>query len=121
MSAPRYARLASRVLAPRDRQTPVPAPAPDARAAAIAGVAGAIRGRARERRARRWAASIAMVAAVAVAVLGTNRYLAGRSGAVASVVTAPRTPPGVRIVAHAVASSCRTIQCPLSHWRVSVQ
>jgi hypothetical protein len=45
-----------------------------------------------------------VVAAVAVAVLGTNRYLAGRSGAVASVVTAPRTPPGVRIVAHAVAS-----------------
>ncbi len=107
MSAPRYARLASRILAPSDRPTPVPAPEPDARAAAVAAVAGAIRKRARERRVRSWAVSLAMVAAVAAAALGTNQFLAGRagrSGAVASVVTTPSTPTGVRIVAHAVGS-----------------
>ena len=56
MSAPRYARLASVVLAQVNRAPPPP-PDPEDRAAAIAAVAREIALRARKRRLRRWVAS----------------------------------------------------------------
>jgi hypothetical protein len=116
MSAPRYARLASKVLVVGE---PPPAPQPSAasRAQAISAIDRAIAQRARARRRARWVGGLAAAAAVVAVGLGGVHYRAHR-GAVASAPTpsttstpatsaAPAAVPTTeaRVVGHAVAGT----------------
>jgi hypothetical protein len=83
MSAPRYARLASRVLAEGQRQS-APPPAPGARTGAILALERAIAQRARATRRRRWLGGLAAAAAVALAALGAAGYARSHRDAVAA-------------------------------------
>lgn len=108
MSAPRYARLAGKVLAEREHVSAQP-PAPEDRARAIAAVQHAIEHRARARRRARWIAGLA-AAAAAVAVAGGIAHQVVRSRAVASTtapapISAVASAGEVHIVGHAVAGS----------------
>jgi len=112
MSAPRYARLAGKLLAERERVSALP-PAPDDRARAIAAVQRAIEHRGRARRRARWIAGVA-AAAAAVAVAGGIAHQVLRSRAIASSTTpAPTSVVArageVRIVGHAVTGSASVV------------
>ena len=118
MTAPRYARLASKMLSQIDSVSP-PAPAPDERAEAIAAVARAISAQGRRRRLRQGAASLAAVAAVVLAALAGQR-LALRGAPVAA------NPPAIaavaQIVAHPVGGGSSVVvsgaQAPLDDGRL---
>jgi hypothetical protein len=75
VTTPRYARLASRVLA-RSEAPVAPPPSPADRAAAIAAVSVAIRARARRQRLRVWALSMMGVAAAFAVAFSISRYVA---------------------------------------------
>jgi hypothetical protein len=112
MSAPRYARLAGKLLAAGERAS-APPPAPDDRARAIAAVRRAIEQRARARRRAVWVASVA-AAAAAVAVAGGVAHHVVRSRAMASSAAPAPTaivarPGGVRIIGHAVTGSASVV------------
>jgi hypothetical protein len=74
VTTPRYARLASRVLA-RTEIPAAPVPSPADRAAAIAAVAVAIRARAQRQRVRVGARAMTGVAAVFALAFGISRYI----------------------------------------------
>ncbi|MGH7272513.1 MAG: FecR family protein, partial [Polyangiaceae bacterium] len=76
MISPRYAQMASRVLARAEAFGPPPDPSPEARASAITQIAHAIRVGARVRRARRVAMGMAAIAAVFAVSFGVARYTA---------------------------------------------
>lgn len=108
MSPPRYAWLASRMLA-RARSSPPPPQDPDERARAIARIAQAIQGRARRRRMRQWAAAFAAVAAMALAGFGGVR-VARVFGPPPEVSVAPLPVATVTpIVAHPIGSGASVI------------
>jgi hypothetical protein len=96
MTAPRYARLASTILA-RLGAAPPPPPDPDDRAQTIAAIARAIETNRRRRRVRRWAAACG--AAVAVGLAGFGGYELTARGV--PVARAPTT-GSLAIVAHPV-------------------
>jgi len=122
MSSPRYARLASALLA--RRSDAAPPPSPQARAAAITAIEGAIRARARSRRLWRTAAGLAAAAAVVtlVAVFGAARLGARRAAVVASAVPQPPArAESIAIVAHPGAGGASLVvsgtQAPLADGR----
>jgi hypothetical protein len=101
MSAPRYARFASKLLSQLDA-SPSP-PDLEERTRAIAALGRAIEGRARKRRARLWIGAALGIAAASLAVIGGARLVAPRG---ALVVVAPVAPASVpQIVAHPVGGS----------------
>jgi hypothetical protein len=105
MSVPKYARLASRVLAEGERQS-LPPPLPMERAAAIGALERAIAQRAQAKKRARWMGGLAAAAAVAVAALGTAQYARShRAGAVAAAPAAGET----RIVGHTVAGAASVV------------
>lgn len=112
MNAPRYARLAGKLLADRERVSTQP-PAPDDRARAIAAVRRAIEQRGRAWRRARWIAGVA-AAAAAVAVAGAVVHYVARSRAIASTMAPAPTSVVARsgevgIVGHAVAGSASVV------------
>jgi hypothetical protein len=76
VSAPRYARLAGRVLAQHVPPVSTAPPSAASRAAAIAAIEDVLEKRARRGRALRWAGVVAAAAALAV-VIGTHRHANG--------------------------------------------
>lgn len=101
MSAPRYARFASKLLSQVDASPPPPDL--EERSRTIAALARAIEGRARKRRVRLWIGGALGVAAASLALLGGARLVAPRG---ALVVVAPVAPVSVpQIVAHPVGGS----------------
>ena len=99
MSPPRYARLASKLLA-RD-PSPAPLPSPGERTRAISAIAAALTARSRRRRAQRWAAAFGAVAATFVLAFFGARFVS-RPVVPLATTPAPATSGG-HIVAHLVA------------------
>jgi ferric-dicitrate binding protein FerR (iron transport regulator) len=98
MSAPRYARLASKALAQIDPGPPPP-PAAEDRSSAIAAVAGQIALRARKRRWRRGIA-VALAAAAVVATLGASRVLFRHATEVAVAPPPPQPTIAAQVMVH---------------------
>jgi ferric-dicitrate binding protein FerR (iron transport regulator) len=102
MSAPRYARLASKVLAREDPSGPA-LPAPGDRERAIAALAAALASRGRKRRVRHAAAVVFAVAAMFAVAFGGARLLVSHRASPAVAVVAPTVAaPVAQIVAHPV-------------------
>ncbi len=106
MSAPRYARLASKALV-QVHSMPPPPPDPDARVRAIAAVEREIAMRARRRRLRRSIASSVVVAAVALATVGVSRHLIHRATPVA--IAPVGSVPAAQIIAHPVGGGSKVV------------
>ncbi|MGD0678165.1 MAG: FecR family protein [Polyangiaceae bacterium] len=115
MSAPRFARLASKVFLQKDDRPSAP-PSAQARAEAIAKVAAALAMRRRSRHAARWAIGIA-AAAVLLVVAGTASVKWRRGAAVALT---PRS-TAVEIVARSIEGGASVVvsgaQAPLAEGR----
>ena len=92
MSAPRYARLAGRVLARHAPPVSTAGPSPEARAAAIEAIERELERGARRRRALRWAEAIAAAAAVAAAI-GIYRHVSHAPLASIDPAPPPRASP----------------------------
>ena len=98
MSAPRYARLASKALA--HGEPPPATPSPAERAAAISALGAALTARARRRRLQAWALTLGAVAATFALAFGGARLLSRRA---APGVTAAAPAPSVpNIVGHPI-------------------
>jgi hypothetical protein len=109
VTTPRYARLASRLLA-RSEIPAAPPPAPADRAATIAAVAVAIRARARRQRLRVGVLSMIGVAAAFALAFGLSRYVAQQPHA--SAFSGPSAARGaVQIVARLVNANA-TLEFP---------
>jgi ferric-dicitrate binding protein FerR (iron transport regulator) len=112
VTAPRYARLAARLLAHEQDSAPPPAVDPDARARAVAALELAIARQARRRRQLRWAGALSVAASVAlVAVSGWRLGRASSTVASVSATSVPavavvRAPARdeIKIIAHAPAA-----------------
>jgi hypothetical protein len=108
VTTPRYARIASRVLA--RTENPAAPPSPADRAAAIAAVSVAIRARVRRQRQRAVALSLTGVAAVFALAFGISRYVAQQQRA--ARFSGPGPAQGaVQIVARLVNTSA-TLESP---------
>lgn len=107
MSVPKFARLASRVLAEGERQS-LPPPLPKARAAAITALEQAIAQRARAKKRARWMGGLAAAAAVAVVALGTAQVARMHRGG-SAVATAPAPAGETRIVGRTVAGAASVV------------
>jgi hypothetical protein len=100
VSAPRYARLASKAFARERASIPPPPPVPERRAEAIAALELEIAARAHKRRVSRWVAALVAVAAGVAATVGVSRYVVHRSAPIAIVPPAPAQ--AVQIVARSI-------------------
>lgn len=100
MTAPRFARLASKALAPEEGGG-APRLTSGSRARAIAAIEVAIAARARRRRRTRWVSVVAAAAAVVAATVGVSRHFVHR-GQTAATASAPAATAShdVGIVAH---------------------
>ena len=99
MTAPRYTRLASAMLAQARPDTgPIPAPPAEARAAAIGAIEKAIAGRAQARRRLRFFGAVG--AAAAMAAIAAGVYGVSGSASPAQVVRIAARAPDLRAVLH---------------------
>jgi hypothetical protein len=99
MTGPRFAKLASKVLADRESDASAP-PSAEARAAAIAVVERAIAARAQSRRRVRALVGVCAVAAVVAAAVGVTRYASHRGAPASTAQSLPAIAGTVTVVAH---------------------
>ncbi|HSY22738.1 MAG TPA: FecR domain-containing protein [Polyangiaceae bacterium] len=123
MTAPEYARLASRMFFREENTLAEEPPTPEARTEAIAAIADAIAARGRKRRALRWMAWVGTAgaaAAVAIGVVGFVRFEA-RHAARAPAGPPVASAPGVQITAHPMGGVASLVvsgsQAPLADGR----
>jgi hypothetical protein len=111
MTSPRYARLASKVLARIGDAPglPQPRPTPEARAAAAAAIERAIGARVVRRRVRRWVAASAVAVVALLAVLGGRRLAGRRSESSLSAASPVASTRSFGIVAHPVGIGARVV------------
>ncbi len=108
MTAPRYARLASRLLVRATASLPPPPPREDAREQAIEALAAAIAARASRRRALRWALASVAAATIIANAVGISHFSARRSLATTSKTPAPAA-AAVEILAHPVGGAASVV------------
>ncbi len=117
MSAPQYARLASKLFVREGDWSAAPPPTHDTRNQAIASIAAAIDQRARRRRTARWSGGSMAVAAAAAAVLAVTHHESRKPLPVA--INTPSRP--VQITAHSVGGVASVVvsgaEAPLAEGR----
>ena len=106
MTAPEYARLASRLLVLGTASLPPPPPKAEARARAIDAVAAAIALRASRRRALRWAFASVGAAAVVANAAGIWHFSTRHTP---SATSESHPPPAVEILAHPVGGGASVV------------
>jgi FecR protein/Outer membrane lipoprotein len=107
MTAPRYARLASRLLVRATASLPAPAPAAEARAQAVDALTAAIAARAKRRRAIRWAFVSVAAAAVIANAVWISHFSAKRN--VSATTETPTPTHAVEILAHSVGGGASVV------------